>query len=138
MKFPKRGSPEFRGLGYIAGGLAVVAIAMTLFLHEPSTPATPSVIETASENKPAQTASDAASHDASSAKLTVGDGREPFSALADALAESNRDHRLEALRHLAESLAARDVQAALEMGAQIPDGNDRIEFLRAVDRKSVV
>src|SRR6185503_1005306 len=43
-----------------------------------------------------------------------------------------RDSRAESLRHLATRLVGEDVKRALEVGAKIPDSNDKLEFMRAL------
>jgi hypothetical protein len=71
-------------------------------------------------------------HAGAPAGLPVADARDPFSVLADAIANRNRDSRAEALRHLAMRLVGEDVNRALEVAAKVPDANDRIEFMRAL------
>jgi hypothetical protein len=60
------------------------------------------------------------------------DLRDAMSVLSEAMANSDRDARAEALRHLAERLAIEDVKKALAVGAKIPDANDRLAFMRAL------
>ncbi len=122
MYFSIPGTHGFRSVACFAIATVLGVVTMTMFQPGPAaSDATPS----APQNAPA--ARDAA------ARPHAADGdREPSARLADALADSDRDHRRESLRQLAESLAERDMRAAIEMGAQIPKENDKAEFLRAV------
>jgi hypothetical protein len=66
---------------------------------------------------------------AAEAEAGVGD---PLNALGDAISNSDRDARGEALRRLARRLAAENLTQGLEIGGRIPDANDQLDFMRAL------
>jgi hypothetical protein len=65
-------------------------------------------------------------------EAAAGSHLDAMSALSEAISNSDRDARAEALRQLAARLVAEDVQAALGVGKRIPDVNDKTEFMRAL------
>ena len=130
MNSSQLGIPQFRSVAFFAGGFASAVVAMAIFQRDPAGPALP---PHGAIPPPAQNASALASSEAGGRSHAV--EVEPLTRLSDALADTDRDRRHEALRHLAESLAERDLKAALDMDAWIPDGQDKVEFLRAVFAK---
>ncbi|HEX5175902.1 MAG TPA: hypothetical protein VFV83_02680 [Chthoniobacteraceae bacterium] len=64
--------------------------------------------------------------------VTFARSHEAFADLADALAETDRMRRAEALRTIAFAVTANDVPAALDLAAQVGDGAGKTDFLSAV------
>ena len=135
MNTPKTDLAALKGLMYFVAGLVVAVTGMVFFQRAPGSPSDSKVaapVATAESNSRQSLPEESKS---GTTRIIQAGEHENFTLLASAIADSNRDRRYEALRHLAETVAAHDVKAALDMSGRITDGNDKIEFLRAVFAK---
>lgn len=130
MSEPQR-RPNLQPILLLVGGIALGMLGMWLITGGQS-PSSTGHITTPAPTSPLTAPSNPAQRTEEKAEP---DHRDPFSILGDALATADRDSRAEALRHLAERLAAEDVKKALEVGNRIPDANDKLEFMRALFAK---
>src|SRR5262245_54995020 len=112
----------------VVGGIAIGVGGMALFNRGPSGApgwaSAPGRIGDAAPATPGAPTKSAPSPD--------WETRDPLSIVGEAIQISDRDRRLEMLRHAAAALVEKDIKLALETGAKIPDANDKLEFMRAL------